>query len=185
MVARLFDSLKFSDRKINLMYRAAKEQIERQGGDTTAILTRLRSVLESLKGRESRLLDAFIAEQIGKELYDQKAAALQHERITLERQIREAEARQGVSTLEPTLKVFQQANKAKREFLAADDLKKRMIVEELLSNLSIENRSVAQVHYKRPFDIIAKAPKTASISTLLGDMDSNHDSQLQRLLSYH
>ena len=168
MIAALFDSLVFSDRKIDLMYRAAKQTVERDGGDTAQMLIRLRSQQDALRGRESRLVDAFIAEQIQKDMYDQKSAALQHERIELEKQIREVESRQGVSTLEPTLKIFRQGNKAKKEFLAANDVKKRIIIENLLSNLSIEKQRVAKVQFKMPFDIIAKASKTASISTLLG-----------------
>ncbi len=107
---------------------------------------------------------------VDKPLYDQKAADIQRERITLTRQISEVQSRGSVSTLEPTRQLFLQANKAKNEFLAADDYKKRSIVESLLWNLSIEDGKVAQVKYKSPFDIMAKAPKNADSCTLLGDL---------------
>ncbi len=185
MVADLFDSLHFSERKIELMYKAAKERSEQEGGQERQNLNRLQNLLNALSEKESRLLDTFVAGQIPKELYDRKAGEIQHERLDLTRQIREAESKGDVSTLEPTKQVFLQASKAKKEFLDGDDTKKRTIVENLLWNLSIENKSVAQTQYKSPFHLLANIPKNASLSTMLGDMDSNHDSRLQRALSYH
>ena len=66
-----------------------------------------------------------------------------------------------------------QANTAKKEFLAAGDAKKRMIVSELLWNLSLESREVASIQYKTPFDVIAKAPKKGNLNELLRGQDSN------------
>lgn len=87
--------------------------------------------------------------------------------------------------MEPVKKIFLQASRAKKEFLVADDTKKREILENLLWNLSIKNKTVAQVRFKSPFEILAKAPKTGDISTWLRDLDSDQDNELQRLVSYH
>jgi site-specific DNA recombinase len=173
MVGGILGSLQFSEQKIELMYQAAKEKLEHEGGEKRHVLNRLQTLLSSLVAKETRLLDTFLEEQIPKELYDRKVSAIQHERIELQRQIREAETRQGVSTLEPTKKLFIEANKAQKEFLNANDERKRLIVEKLLWNLSIENKSVAQIQYKSPFHILAKADKNAPLVTMLPDRDSN------------
>lgn len=173
MVAELLGSLRFSESKIELMYRAAKEKLEREGGEERQILNQLQNLLNVQGEKESKLLDAFLGEQISKELYEKKVSEIQHERIALNKQIREVESKGGASTLEPTKKVFIEANKAQSEFLAADDTKKRIIAEKLLWNLCIENKTVASVQYKSPYHILSKADKNAPLLTMLPDRDSN------------
>jgi len=43
---------------------------------------------------------------------------------------------------------------------------KRNIISELLWNLSVKDRKIAQVSYRSPYDILAKAPKNGDIFTL-------------------
>lgn len=169
LVGNLFSSLHFSERKIELMYEAARARIDYEGSDARLALAGLTERLNSLPSRESRLLDAFLAEQITQELYDQKSASLKHERIDLQKQIKSLESSQPVFTLEPTKEVFLRASRAAKEFSDADDSQKRNIVEKLLWNLTIENGNVAQIQYKTPYHILANAPKTGSISTMLRD----------------
>lgn len=59
IIADIFSKVAFSERKIELMYKAAKE---RTGHDTSyaeSILVTLQSCLDALKTKESRLLDTF------------------------------------------------------------------------------------------------------------------------------
>ena len=172
-VATLFEGLAFSERKIELMYQTAKEDMERNGGETAHALATLHTKLQSLPSRESRLLDAFVAEQISQDLYDSKVATLKHERLDTEKQIAELERGKAVVTLEPIKNVFLEASRAKAEFLAADEYKKRNIVEKLLWNLSFKEKNIAQVQYKKPYHVISKADKNASISELRRERDSN------------
>ena len=182
-VATLFDNLAFSERKIEMMYQAEKEDLARNGGESEQALQSLRTRLKSLPARESRLLDTFVAEQISKDLYDEKAAALKHERLDTEKQIADLEAGQPVFTLEPVKKVFLEASRAKAEFIAASETKKRAIAEKLLWNISFKDKNISQVSYKSPFDVIAKAPKNASLSILRRRRDSNSRCLAARTLS--
>lgn len=177
IIADIFGKVAFSERKIELMYKAAKE---RTGHDTSyaeSILATLQSRLDTLKTKESRLLDTFLAEQITKETYDIKALEIHNERVSLNRQIGETKRNgmQGESTLEPVKEVFLRGSRARKEFLKADDFKKHEIMKNLLWNLSIKNKTVASIHYKSPYEVLAKAPKNASIFGLLRDLDSNQD----------
>jgi site-specific DNA recombinase len=166
-VANLLDGLHFSKQKIELMYQAAKELQEQKTEYADELIPTLEATLDGLKTKESRLLDAFLGEQITKELYEEKTLALHNERISLSKQIKDLKSKQPISTLEPVKNIFLQANKARKEFLEADDTKKREIVENLLWNLSLESKNIVTVKYKSPFEVIAKAPKNGSISTLL------------------
>ncbi|MES2216719.1 MAG: recombinase family protein, partial [Patescibacteria group bacterium] len=127
IVSVIFDRLSFSERKIELMYRAAKERLQHDDKYDDSVLKTLQNRLESIKTKESRLLDTFMAEQIPKELYDTKVLEIHNERVSLNRQIGEAQANgmKASITLEPTKEIFMQGSRAKTAFLEADGEKRR------------------------------------------------------------
>ena len=184
-VSKIFESIDFTERKIELMYQAAKERLEFDNGYSEQIITTLETQLESLKTKESMLLDTFLAEQITKELYDLKMLNLHNDKVSITKQIKEVKIKQPASVLEPTKKVFLEASRAKKEFLNGDDLKKRNILENLCWNFSFKDRNIHTVSLKSPFDIMTKVSKNSDFSTMLGDRDSNPDTSLQRAVSYH
>ena len=155
-------------KKIELMYQAAKEKSATENTYGEQVLQTLQTQLNSLKTKESLLLDTFLAEQISKDLYDSKMLSLHNEKISTEKQIREAKSKQPVNVLEPTKKVFLEASRAKKEFLDGDDFKKRKVLENLCWNLSIKEKNIHTVSLKSPFDIMLKTPKNANFTTLCG-----------------
>lgn len=175
IISDLLGNIGFSERKIELMYQAAKERSEAENSYSIKALQDKRAHLESLKTKESRLLDAFLAEQVTKELYDQKILELQNERVSTLQRIKDLETEQSGFTLEPIKNLFLQANKAQKEFLEGDDQEKREVLEKLLWNLSLKSKSVASIKLKTPFDVMYKSPKDGDISTLLPDLGSNQD----------
>ncbi len=168
--SEIFKKLHFSERKIELMYKASKERLNLDADYSKNILETLQLSLESLKTKETKLLDTFLAEQISKELYDQKVLEILNERVVVKKQIEEARKRQPAFTLEPVKKVFLDASVSAKEFLEGDDLKKRKIIENLLWNFSIKDKNIVNYQFKSPFDIISKVPKNASFSQLLISM---------------
>ncbi len=184
VVAELLDRVNFSQRKIDLMYQAAYERTRGEFKDKNVRRDEIKKQLESLSAQESRLVDILVDGKIEQAIFDRKAKELTRERSILERQLLDLDSLNPSDTLERTKEVFLTANKAKKEFLAANDEQKQEIAKKLLWNFSIKNQTVAQIKYKSPFDIMAKAAKNADSRTLLGDLESNQDTQLQRLLSY-
>lgn len=182
--ALILDNIAFSERKIELMYQAAKEKINAESDYSAKIIATLQNELQSLTTKESRLLDTFLGEQISKDVYDSRVLEMHNAKISLEKQIKELEMKAPVRMLEPVKKVFLQAHRAKKEFLAGDDFKKRKILESLCWNLSFKERNVASMKLKSPYDIMFKAPKTGDISTLLRDLESNQNFRFQRATSY-
>ena len=156
----------FTERKIELMYKAAKE---RKGADSEYLdkaIDTLRKELESLKTRESKLLDTFLAEQIPKELYENRILEIQRDRVSTKKQIKELEQRQPAFTLEPVKNVLIQANKSSKEFLEGDDMKKHEVVKNLLWNLSIKDKNIVNYQFKNVFQTLIKTPRNASFDTL-------------------
>ncbi len=169
------------------MYKSAKEMTDTKDTYAEAALTTLQKSQNDLTTKESRLFDAFLALQIGKEIYDSKVIEIQNERVSLAKQIKETEVKlnQGVLTLEPVKDLFIQASRAKKEFLEQDEQGKRIIVSKLLWNLSMRNQSVAQVSFKSPYDILAKTPKNTEISQLRAIEESDLGQRIWRPQFYH
>ena len=55
----------------------------------------------------------------------------------------------------------------------------------LLWNLSIGDRKVQDLQFKSVYSMIAKDPKPGNLNEVLGGLESDQDSRLQRPLSYH
>lgn len=167
IVASVLETIRFDEKVIDIMYKAAKEKATGDNSYAEAVLATLQGRLESLKTKESRLLDTFLAEQIEKDIYDAKILDIRNERVSLTRQIGETQANgKGVSTLEPIRNFFLEASRAAAEFLKKDDEEKHRIVSRILWNLSMKEKTVAHVSYKSIYYMMAKAPKTGDISLL-------------------
>ncbi len=173
-ISLLFENLDFTERKIELMYQAAKERVSTDTEYFDTAISTLQSSLDSLKTRENKLLDTFLAEQISKDLYDSKILELHNERVSLNKQISELKVKHPVSTLEPTKEFFLRGSRAAKEFLDKGDDGKKEILESLLWNLSLNQGNVVNIKYKSPYDIMAKADKNADFLTLCwgGDLNS-------------
>jgi multidrug efflux pump subunit AcrA (membrane-fusion protein) len=173
-LGELLSSLRFSERKIALMYKAAQARTGHDTSEARLGLLFLDQRLSSLPARESRLLDAYVAQQITQELYDQKSASLKHERIDIEKQIKALKSEDPSFTLELTKKIFEQGSTASKDFIDGTSEKKRDVLENLLWNLTIKDGKVAQIQFKTPFHVLANAPKNGSISSMLAVSVSNN-----------
>ena len=84
------------------------------------------------------------------------------------KQMRDIQAKSGptVATFEQVKNVFLDGNKASARYLVVDDQEKRKMLEKLLSNVSIKNKTVAQYQFKSPYQKLANMPKNANIELL-------------------
>ena len=172
-VSNVLTELAFTERKIEMLYQAAKERSSADTEYFTQALANLRTQLESLVTKESRLLDTFLGEQTTKELYDQKVLELKNDRTSLQKEIKELEMKQPANVLEQTKNVFLEASRAKKDFLDGDDIKKRNILEKLCWNFSVKDKNIHTKSLKTPYDILLRTPKNLSISKMWTGEDSN------------
>ena len=166
-ISEVFKNLYFSERKIEIMYKSAKERLNSNSDYLNNAIEGLKNELESLRLKENRLLDVFLAEQISKEIYDNKILELQNQKVVIEKQISDLEKQQPSFTLEPVKNVFLQGNISSKEFLNGDEFKKREVLKNLLWNLTIKDKKIVKIQYKSPFDILAKTPKNGPILEML------------------
>ena len=106
-------------------------------------------------------------------------------RLELEKQIEEKQ-KSGVSpvTFEQIRNVFIDGSKATEQYINAKDEAKRILLEKLLSNATIKNKSVAQYQFKSPYQVLANSPKNIDISVMCGMGESNSPPQFGKLLLY-
>ncbi len=109
------------------------------------------------------------------EVYGAKTKELNNQEIALKQQLQKISKtfNNGYDTLELTKNVFLEANRAKNDFLNADNDKKRKVLEKLLWNLEIQDKEIAQVSYKMPYEALKNHPKNGDFSNLLGRKDSD------------
>ena len=184
-VAEALGVVHFEEEMIEILYLAAKERNGNALSYSQAIYDRLVRRLDALDAKESIAFDSYSDGVLSKPVYEHKVQEIKAERIGLQKEIRDFKKQNPLATLEPTKEKFLKGSRAKTEYLAGNDTKKHDVASSILWNVSLQNQKVAQIKYKPMFDIMAKAPKTGEISALLPDLDSNQDTQIQSLRSYH
>lgn len=177
LIAPIFDKLKFDNELIEIMYLASKEKIKSDKNYMESSTETTLKLLNAVKDKQNRLLDSFISNLVSKEAYEPKMQELKNEQIELESQLDQNSInnQDPYITLEQIKKVFLLANQSKKDFLEADDLRKRKKLEILLWNLKINNQNVAEIAFKMPYQRMAETPKNATFETMLRDLDSPRD----------
>ena len=175
IVASLFEKIHIDEELIEILYDSAKEKLDLDEEYMKSVLNTLQERLDALTVRESRLVDTFLDRQVSQEIYDSKILEIQNEKVLLTKQIadlKEKHANQ-VSTLEPTKEVFLRASRSSKQFLLANDVEKREIIENIVWNLSFKNKNMLKYQFKSPYSALLNVPKNADISVMRSRRDSN------------
>lgn len=167
LVADSLDSIRFDDELVEIMYQAASERSQGNSSTLEARRMRLDERLVALRAQELKAFDAYSDGLVSKEIYEQKTVQIKNEILTLQQEIKTLKPTDPHITLELTKNLFLRSNKARNQFLNATDEQKKIIANEVLWNLSIKDGSVAQIKYKTPYELLANAPKTGDLTTML------------------
>ncbi len=187
LLSSMFKELAFDKELIEMAAEAYKERNELKNDYTASSIENLSNELNSLLEKESALVDGYSSKIIREEVYRAKVQEIQNKRIEIEKQIKETEAKGGISkvTFEQIKNVFLDSSRASETYLELTEEEKRKMLEKLLSNASIENQKIVKYQFKSPYQILANTSKNTDLETLLRDLDSNQDTLLQRQMSYH
>lgn len=184
-VSDYIKKIQFDEELVEIMYLSAKEKIGENTNYQQHMKENVEKQLQTLENKISKLLDLYLSEQISKEVYDKKNKEMLLEKSSLKIQLKSNVHEDPLIIIERTKEIFLTPNKAVKEYLHANDERKHRIANNLLSNLTLKDRKMAQVKYKSPYDVLARTPINASFSTMLPDRDSNPDNRLQKPVSYH
>ncbi len=167
--------LSISQKMIDIVYKAALEELEQSGEYHNHALETAQKALESLTARKSRLVDTFTNGDIDEALYRQKLTEIDNESMNLRTQITalEKDDQNPRTTIELIYNQFKRGNTMANRYKEASPAEKRTILSEALSNSTLLNRNIVSLQYKSPYDVFARTPVNASFSQLRRVRDSN------------
>ena len=175
IVATELEDIQFDEETIETMYQASKEKVKNNEKYKDSARQSVLTQLESIAKRQAKLLDNQLDEIITDEVYRSKFKELHNQKVALEQQLQKIEKTfgGGMVALERTKEIYLKASRAKKDFLELDKFKKRKMLENILWNLEINDKKIAQVSYKMPYEALKKSPKSGDFSEMLGMRDSN------------
>jgi site-specific DNA recombinase len=187
MISQIFSCFDFDEELFEIACEAAKQK----GAHNDDSWEQSRQVfindLETIKERQEKLLDTYLAGNVPKVVYEAKMAGLANERVSVETKLTEIKVRKGEGeiTFEQVKEIFLSAKTAQKRFLEADDNQKAEVVKKLLSNISVKDNLAASYLFKMPYERLRNVAKITTSEGMLPDLDSNQDEWIQSPLSYH
>ena len=177
LIVNIFDEIKFSREIIEIAYEASKEKSLKNKDYFESSKSNFETELKFVRQKRNKLLDSYLSELIDKNVYEAKIKELGNDEVVIKSQIKnfKRENPNDKITLEQVKKVFLTANTAKKTFTGYDKYKKRNLLKILLWNLEIENKKIANLKFKMPYQLLANTPKNCDLATMLGDRESNPD----------
>lgn len=134
--------------------------LEEKGAELCTSLKAARDELSGLKGKEKKLLDAYLDGAVPVEIYRERAEELASSRRALELRLSEAERRE-IEPISQLRDMALTAASARIRFQAAADTDKREVLQTVLCNLDVQEGHIASYHWKGPFGLLEKEPSGA------------------------
>lgn len=164
---KVFSNFYLDEELIDIIYEAKLESLNIDSNYLEEKSKSIQSSISDNAQKQDRLLNAFLSESIEKEIYDKKVLELKNEKKNLEYSLKKTENDDNpfvtFELVRDKLKVFAGF---KKEYSKMDSDQKRESLSELLSNLSIKDREIVAVQYKKPYNIVVRPPENQSILNL-------------------
>jgi hypothetical protein len=175
LVAETLTRLQSGPELVELAYQAARETAGNESNYSAASLLALETAQIQSRTADEVCRQLYGAEITPQAIYVAKMRELTNEEVALKKQIVELKKKsdEGLSTLEPVRKVFLTGNSAHTDYLDANEDGKRILVQELLWNLSISGQKVQAYQFKNSYAELAKEPKATTFSLMCTGQDSN------------
>ena len=182
LLSKMFLELKFDEELIEISYEAYKACNQDKNAYTADTLESLTKELSCLTEKELTLVDGYSSKLIREEIYKLKIKEIENKRVEINQQIKEIQSKSGISsvTLEQVKNIFLDGSRASEQYLKVGDIERRKMLEKLLSNATIKNKTMAQFQFKSPYQVLANTPKNGDLNALLRDLDSNQDTRFQK-----
>lgn len=158
LMSEVLSQLSYNDEIFDIAFKAYKVKYEKNIQDNGTIKQNLQNQLKMLVKKEARLLDIYLSEKVPDEVYEAKSKQIKADKIDIELQIstHSNTSDNGESTLEQVKNVFFEAKLAKKKLLDGNDEEKRILLEKLLWNATIEDKKITNFKFKLPYSLIQK-----------------------------
>ena len=191
---KLLRSLSFSREILDWIVTALRESHVDEKAFHDEAITRLQGEYRRLQNRIDAMYLDKLDGRIDTAFFDTRSAEWRAEQ---DRLLRDVQTHQNANQtyIEEGVQLLELAQRAPELFERQENVEKRRLLNFLLSNC-VWKGGVLTAEYRQPFDMLALAreagggdgamngPENGGFDIWLPDMDSNHDSRLQRPLSY-
>ena len=176
----VFDRMYIDEDEIERMHDNSLELLINHNPDRQEYLETENSLLSEIRKRENRKAELFnllLDKGITKEDYEEKEAVIKNEIKEFNDSLKKLENEQEVvltkETLELTKKFFLAPKSMKKAFfkISLDD--KQKMLNQILWNSEIENKKLAKINFKEPFEALANYAENPDIDKLRRGRDSN------------
>ncbi len=175
-LVKVFDEVVFDEKIIELAYQAKKEKLGRDDEYLAKAQENLNNSLKTITTRKNALLDLFLDGNIAKEIYDEKNKMLNNEEVNLKKELNDLESKKrlnGEETLERIKNIFLFPIIEKKCFLKGENEKQEKVIKTLLWNAQIKNKKIANLHFKEPYNLLAKVEDKSDFLSVRKEGDSN------------
>jgi len=169
LVADALGKVRIDRELIEIMADAKREMYADAYSYTEAIQKRLKGQIEALERDEVKLFEDSSAGIIGKDFYTRQMLVTKNKKMLFQKDLKDLKLQNGLSTLEPIKDAFIRGNTAQNRFLNADPEQQKIVAAEVLWNLLVKDGETEAVRYRSYYEVLAKAPKSASLEIMLGD----------------
>jgi hypothetical protein len=174
---QIFEKLEefsIDDEMIEIMYESALEKFHSENENKDDVRDTLQKELKALKSKESKLLDTMLEGKVSDSQFAEKSKSMKLEILNLEQLIgkNRVNIKKELSTFEQAKNAFKTLQGFKSEYFQADVSNRRVIMFELLSNMTLKDRIVPNLQQKMPYSLIANRAKNGDFSTMLHWLDS-------------
>lgn len=175
-LVRVFDSLVFDDKIVDLVYRAKLEEGKASSSYLQECALSLQSRLQGIDERKKALLDAYLDKIVSADDYRAKNEALANDSVIVNKDLqalKDKKSDQELVTLERVKNFFLEPKQRRKEFLKLSADKQRSVLISLLWNAEIENKKIANISFKQPFDVLSKIENKDDFNSVRRGGDSN------------
>jgi DNA invertase Pin-like site-specific DNA recombinase len=166
-VATKFQELQFTEEQIEIMYQASLEENKQDGEMFESAKANILASQKLLTARRARLEDTYLDGSMTKERYEARILDLNNDEVGLSNQLSELEKKSGLhgnATIGQTKKAFLTGLYAQKNYLNGDDLKKRELVEILLSDVTVNEQKIQSIRFKPAYQRMFETPKNIAFS---------------------
>ena len=174
LMTEVFDKLIFDEEKVEMCYQTKKELGEGNLYYLEELELNLKNRLAKLKDRRDTLLDTFLDKTLDKAVYEAKNKQLNNDEVGILKDLDEIKDKikhASTDTLERIKNFFLEPKQMKNSFLSLPLEKKREVLFSLLWNAQIENKKIANISFKHPYQELSEIENKSDFSSVLAWRD--------------
>jgi len=165
----VFNTLLFDEKIVDLVYRQKLKENQEASVYIDEAVAGLNARLKVLAERKRVLLDGYLDKIVMEADYRAKNKDIDNEVVVISKDLEELEIKKqshDISTLERIKNCFLQPKQMKKDYLLSKPNEQRNTLATLLWNAEIDNKKIANLSFKQPYDALSKIENKSDFSSM-------------------